>query len=105
MAAPALVQALAHIRVWVQQQSISRVVVWDPGNISKIFELFTQSLTADAPGASSMPSMEPTISLSSLQALQALGLVSACAITGIVRSYHLYSCSQAFPASVSRHVI
>ncbi|PSR80198.1 hypothetical protein BD289DRAFT_491001 [Coniella lustricola] len=81
-AAPALVQALAHVKVWIQQQSISRAIAWDAGNISKIFELFMQSLAADAPDASSMPSMEPTISLSSLQTLQALGLVSACAITG-----------------------
>jgi hypothetical protein len=82
MATPALVQALGQVKDWVNQKSISDSIVWDINSNSTLLQTFMQTMSGDI----FMSPTNRTMSITSFQTVQALGLIAACAITGNVSS-------------------
>ncbi|KUI61932.1 hypothetical protein VP1G_09086 [Cytospora mali] len=78
MATPALTHALGHIKDWVQQKAVSDAIVWDVNSNIKLLPNFMQSISGDI----NLSSSSRTMSIGTLQFVQALGLIAACAITG-----------------------
>ncbi|KAH8671540.1 hypothetical protein BX600DRAFT_496220, partial [Xylariales sp. PMI_506] len=75
---PNLVRTLECLGSWAVQRNASEIILWDMETSKNIAQSFMQSVMSEL----SLNVTERTISSTSFQSLQALGLIIGCAITG-----------------------